>query len=517
MTFPFPQERGISANDSTVPEAAQSVYERALYIEAEQVKLLYGQAPTSLTVTLINAVILALVLKDVVALSVLLVWLSLIFAVTLGRIYLVAAYHRAAPGIEATDRWRRRFILGAGCAGMAWGSAGILLFDHDSLVHQIFLAFVLGGMITGAAAVLSWVKEAFVVFLVPTALPIVVQFFLHGGDIFLAMGALSAVFTAALLTVSHRLHASVMESLSLRFDKTNLIRNLSFSESQTAAVNIALREEVAERRRAEDALRVARDELEERVERRTAELLEAKETAESADRAKGEFLATMSHELRTPLNIIMGYADLMGERVFGPLSAEQAGILKRVKRNAQELYELITAMLDLSRLEAGRLPVDTKEVPLSALFAEIQDETREVQEQSPLQFVWRVEEHLPLLRTDPGKLKIIVKNLLSNAIRFTSEGSITVSASAHGDGVEICVQDTGIGIPPEALSLIFEPFQQVRSAASPQLGGTGLGLHIVKRLLGLLGGQVTVESEEGRGSIFRIWVPVNAPRAKARG
>ena len=372
-------------------------------------------------------------------------------------------------------------------------------------------------MITGAVAVLSWVKAAFIVFLLPAALPLIVRFFLQGGELFLAMGAMSLVFIAALVTISRHLYASVTESLWLRFDKTELIQNLSFSEHQTAAANIALREEIAERKRAEDELRAARDELERRVQERTAELLDAnaallkvKDEVEMADRAKSEFLAAMSHELRTPLSVIMGYTDLMSEEAFGTLTREQADILKRVKRNARELHELITAMLDLSRLEAGRLPVDVRMVSIVDLIAEVRDEMQEVQTQSGLQFVWVVDPQLAApIATDPGKLKIILKNLVGNAVRFTAQGSITIDAHASRDGVEICVTDTGIGIPQEGRLLIFEPFQQVNSALSHQRGGTGLGLHIVKRLLELLGGEVSVESEEGRGSTFRIWTPTH--------
>jgi signal transduction histidine kinase len=516
MVSPLEEESRSPVRDTFPSQKQQQSYEKTLYIESEQVKLLYGQAPTSLIVTLLNATILTLTLRDLIDPAIVFSWLGAMVCVTLGRALLIVAYHRVSPSIEQTDRWRRRFILGVACAGIMWGSTGVIMFAHHSLAHQIFLAFVLGGMIIGGAAVLSWVKEAFIVFLVPTALPIIVQFFSQEDNIFIAMGALSAIFIVAILTASFRLHSSVTESLSLRFDKGNLIRNLSFSESQTAAANIALREEIAERKRAEEELRAARDELEIRVQHRTAELVttnealqKAKDAAESANRAKGEFLASMSHEVRTPLSIIIGYADLMDEEIFGSLSPEQRTVLKRVKRNAQELFELIAAMLDLSRLEAGRLPVDLRAVMIPELLRDIEDETQEIQEQSGLHFVWNIESNLPPIFTDPVKFKVIIKNLLGNAIRFTKEGSVTIDARVYNGGVEICVTDTGIGIPQDALNLIFEPFQQLNPPTSPEAqGGTGLGLHIVKRLLNVLGGSVTVESEVGKGSIFRIWAPI---------
>ena len=246
-----------------------------------------------------------------------------------------------------------------------------------------------------------------------------------------------------------------------------------------------------------------------RVER---DLRHAKEEAEKADRAKSEFLSTMSHELRTPLNIILGYTDLLLEETFGALKHDQATTLQRIGANGKELLTLISSVLDLSRLQAESLPVLVEEVCLQQFLEELQAETQELYEHSELDFYWRLDTSLPTLYTDPGKLKIVLKNLLSNAAKFTQRGSITIIARKVTEGTTISVVDTGIGIPQEDRERIFQPFHQISNPQMEHQTGSGLGLHIVKRLLDLLAGSISVESIVGQGSTFRVWLPGQVPQ-----
>jgi signal transduction histidine kinase len=231
------------------------------------------------------------------------------------------------------------------------------------------------------------------------------------------------------------------------------------------------------------------------------------EELERANRLKSEFVATMSHELRTPLNIILGYHSLLLDGTFGTLSAEQHDSIARADRNGRALLEMISATLDMSRLQSGRLPLDLRQFHLAELLGELDVETRELHSKPGVRFDWEPVPALPPLYSDAGKVKVILKNLIGNAMKFTDVGTITVRAAPARDGIEICVQDTGSGIAGEHLTFIFEPFRQ---AAGSHRGGVGLGLYIVRRLLEELGGSVAVDSAPGRGSTFRIWIPLRA-------
>ena len=232
----------------------------------------------------------------------------------------------------------------------------------------------------------------------------------------------------------------------------------------------------------------------------------AREQAESASRLKSDFLSIVSHELRTPLVSIIGYNDLLLDGVAGKLSEEQIDALKKIGKNSKRLLELITAILEFNRLEAES--AELKEVKVSDLLKEIESETKSLISETGLNFVWNIEPDLLLHRTDPAKLKVVLKNLISNAVKFTEKGSVTVGVNKSDGGIEISVSDTGIGIAQENLPVIFEPFRQIENPLTRRHGGVGMGLYIVKRLLEILGGTINVESEVGKGSTFRVWIPM---------
>jgi len=233
----------------------------------------------------------------------------------------------------------------------------------------------------------------------------------------------------------------------------------------------------------------------------------AREQAESANRLKSDFLSVVSHELRTPLISIIGYNDLLLDGVAGGLAEEQIDALRRIDKNSKNLLELINSMIDLSRLEADQLSVESKETRISDLIEEVKSENSSLFEKPGVGFVWKVQPNLPLLHTDPVKLKVILKNLIGNAVKFTEKGSITIDVHSHNDGIEFSVSDTGIGIPPEMLPIIFEPFRQLESPITRTHGGVGLGLYMTRRLLEMLGGEITVKSEPGLGSTFCVYMP----------
>jgi signal transduction histidine kinase len=230
---------------------------------------------------------------------------------------------------------------------------------------------------------------------------------------------------------------------------------------------------------------------------------------------KDEFLASVSHELRTPLNVVLGYIDLLLDHSFGPLEPAQRDILHRITKNASNLSHLINDLVDLSRIEAGRMPVEMEIVELGPLFADLSAVMEVLLAGHDVAFESAIAPECGHVSADPDRLKQIVSNLLVNAVKFTERGSIALRAEALPDGrMAITVADTGIGIPAGDQRVIFEPFRQAhdRQRRAP---GAGIGLSISSRLATLMGGTLGVESAPGRGSIFTL-VLDTAPAIAAR-
>jgi signal transduction histidine kinase len=232
----------------------------------------------------------------------------------------------------------------------------------------------------------------------------------------------------------------------------------------------------------------------------------------AANNLKSEFIGTMSHELRTPLNAIIGYNELLAEGQFGALSAEQRHVCAKILESSRQLLELIQATLDVSRMESGAMPVALGPVDVRALLGEVRSQVPSGWIKDGVRLSFEVDPDLPVLESDRGKLKMVVRNLVHNALKFTDAGSVVVSARiADGGGtLAISVADTGIGISQEGQAIIFEMFRQVDGSDRRRHDGVGLGLYIVRRLTALLGGTLTVESEVGRGSTFHLHLPLGA-------
>jgi signal transduction histidine kinase len=269
---------------------------------------------------------------------------------------------------------------------------------------------------------------------------------------------------------------------------------------------------------------------------RSAELEKLYRDVKRANQAKSEFLANVSHELRTPLNAIVGFVELLREGFYGDLSPRQAPPVDRIAASATHLRHLVDQVLDIAKIAAGRLEVHAETIVLRPFVLNIASELESLVSEKALSFSITVAVSLPRVRTDPSHLRQILINLIGNAVKYTQNGTISIRARLISDSrrlsptglpeenpipapvprsgswIALQVVDTGVGIAREDLERIFDEFEQVNAGPRGDSisRGTGLGLAISRRLARLLGGEITVSSEIGRGSIFTVWLPVNS-------
>jgi len=277
--------------------------------------------------------------------------------------------------------------------------------------------------------------------------------------------------------------------------------------------------ELRERVRAEQALKEERENLAQRVAERTAELSAANAELARAARLKDEFLASVSHELRTPLNAILGLSEALQEGVYGDLNEKQIRSLHSIEESGRHLLSLITDILDVSKIEAGKLELELGPVPVEMVCQASLGLIRQQAHKKRLRISSTIDSTVTVIHADQRRLKQILVNLLSNAVKFTPEGGeigLDVTGDPDAEVVHFVVWDTGIGISHDVMPRLFQPFVQLDSRLSRQYTGTGLGLALVRRLAELHGGGVSLESQVGKGSQFTVSLPWRQPSAFAQ-
>lgn len=391
----------------------------------------------------------------------LLIWVGAIYLLNIGRTLFVQRYWRIRPSPAQAPRWAWGFTFSAVLSGSLWGSMGVLFYDPANPLTVLFIAWVLAGVITAGVPSLSSFLPAYIGFVLPATLPYAFSSFAAGG-VYVYFGALTLYFLVANVMYARSANRSTDDSIRLRFE------------------NLALLEQ----------------------------LQAAKDRAETANTAKTKFLAAASHDLRQPthaLGLFIGALERMLVRADGLKREALIATVTRMKRTLKSMNALLSALLDASRLEAGTVHVQRGAIRLQDHFDNLQNEFTDAAQTKGLSL--RFVPTRIIVDSDPILLTRILANLLANAIKYTERGRIVIGCRHRGADVEIQVHDTGIGIDKTHHQEIFEEYIQLGNAANNREQGLGLGLAIVRRMAQMLGHEIDIRSEAGRGSVFSVRVP----------
>ena len=307
-----------------------------------------------------------------------------------------------------------------------------------------------------------------------------------------------------------------IELLARRKDGATFPVEISLSPIRSAQENrvIAIVRDITTRKQAEAEINAIQQQFTASLAEANRQLEIRNREVERANRLKSEFLASMSHELRTPLHTIIGFSDLLAEEMKGPLNDTQKRFVEHIRNDSRHLLELISDTLDLSKIEAGRLTLHKEHFNASAALGGWMEKLRPLANQKRQTLLEHYEANVQIF-ADPVRLKEIVYNLVSNAIKFTPElGTITIETYSVANEATFRITDTGIGIPAAEHEAIFDKFYQLGSTTKGVREGTGLGLAITKSLVEMHGGKISVRSEPGKGSVFEFTLPLNSAAAE---
>ena len=461
----------------------------------QQVRLLYSGALEGLLATAINAPVLAYIQRDVIAIQVLGWWLVFMAVVTAARAGLVYRYWSVSASDMSSVQWNRTYGIGAALAGVGWGAAGIALYPPDSISHQMFLVFMLGGMAAGAVAVLTPRMDVFLLFFLPALLPMIVQLLRQQDEIHFTMGSVLLLFMLALLFTARRMSRTITSSLALHTENTGLVHYLTSANIQAEQLNRELKTEVRQREETEAALRESQEQL-----------LQSQKME-----AMGQLAGGIAHDFNNLIFVINGYSELL---LNGLKSDEKKRLhVEQIKQAGNRAAALTQKMLAFSRRQIHQpRPIDLNTVVsnISPMLSRLIGETIHIK-------AWL--SPIGLVKADPMQIEQVIVNLALNARDAMADGgTLTIETSdaeldhiytdqhqgSHvGTYVRLAVRDTGIGMDGETKRRVFEPFFTTKEVGK----GTGLGLSMVYGIVKQSGGYIDVASQPGFGSTFTIYLP----------
>jgi signal transduction histidine kinase/CheY-like chemotaxis protein len=423
-------------------------------IRAEQIRMMHSSVPILLFANIFVVLALSYGFSDVVAHSSIKVCLGLLIVMVLARggLYL---YYKDKFEPHNLRPIALSLIIGSAIAGGLWGTLSILYLPVDEQTYQLFLILSLMAMAGGSAFTFSIYLPCYFAYIPATLLPITVQFFAMGDKFYNTLGIVSAVYLLVLTVFNIKINKDFKATLSLRFENLDLIRQLQLQ----------------------------------------------KEQAEKANNAKSKFLAAASHDLRQPLYALSLFTSVLEETVQDP---KGKNVVEQINASVNSLTNLFDKLLDISQLDAGVIKVNKQDFSLSKTFDTLMQTFNPLATQKGLTIEWP-QDYLEV-HSQPELLEQILRNYLSNAIKYTPQGVINVTCDNDDGLITITISDSGIGISEQALDNVYEEFYQVDNIERDREKGLGLGLSIVQRTAKLLGHDIAVSSIPGKGSAFSISV-----------
>ncbi len=437
---------------------------RLAKLQHDQLLLVVRNIAPSVFAMPLFSIVISIMLSAWVPVSLLIAWIVSVTAASAAMGVAYVLHKRSGQKLAETRRWTAILFAVGGTFGIAWIAPSLFFWGYCDGTGHMLLALVFACCVAGCAALQSPCPPLFIPTFVPYATALIVPPLFEGEPFYWGLSALGLGFSMFMGHLARHIYLTARDMLLLREDKNELIEQLT-------------------------AAKIESD--------------KARQRSEAASQAKSEFLANMSHELRTPLNAILGFSEVMRDEVFGNLGSHQyVGYANDIHKSGEHLLGLINDVLDLSRIEAGRFVVRAEEinVPNAIKTAHAMFDLRAAS--AGITLAVDIDPALPLLLADERACRQILINLISNAIKFTPAGGTvtTFARRSAGGGMEIGVADTGAGIDPADVAMVFEAFGQGRHDVAIRERGTGLGLPIVRGLVEAHGGKVRLDSVLGKGT-----------------